>query len=387
MERWVEVYMEAAVKGAFVLIAAGATAWMLRRASAAARHVVWMAAFASLLLLPLFVAGLPRWQQPDGAVITVLSIANPAPAVVKPNWLLWTWLAGTIFLAARLLAGHIGLLLLTRRAGKLRRNVLLTAEAPGPLAWGRFVILPASAASWPRERRRAVLLHELAHLRRGDGWWHLLTRVVTIIYWFHPLVWLAAHFAQQECERACDDLVLRKTARPTEYARHLIDIARSMAEAPQAALAMTRRSTLETRLRSILDAGISRGPAGRRLLIGAVVAAVAVVLPLAALQQKADQPEKAEKIGDGVTAPKLIYKVEPDYTEEARDAKISGSVVLKIEISKEGVVDKADVTVGLDPGLDANAVDAIRQWRFEPAQKDGSAVRVAATVQVNFKLN
>jgi len=104
-------------------------------------------------------------------------------------------------------------------------------------------------------------------------------------------------------------------------------------------------------------------------------------LPIAA------QREKTERIGNGVSSPKVIHKVEPSYTDEARDAKINGTVTLSVEISRDGVADVIDVTKSLDRGLDQNAVEAVRQWRFKPAEKDGKPVRVAATIEVNFRLD
>jgi TonB family protein len=97
-----------------------------------------------------------------------------------------------------------------------------------------------------------------------------------------------------------------------------------------------------------------------------------------------DQPYR---VGDGVTAPKLIEKVEPQYDPKAKDAGIEGVVVLSVIISKEGVPEEIKVTESLEPGLDKNAIAAVQQWKFEPGTKDGKPVRVYATIEVNFRLN
>lgn len=97
--------------------------------------------------------------------------------------------------------------------------------------------------------------------------------------------------------------------------------------------------------------------------------------------------EEIHKTGGDVEAPKLIYKVEPEYSEAARDAKVEGQVALHIVISSEGHVTKAEVLESLHSDLDHNAVQAVLQWVFAPATRKGKTVAVAATVQVNFRLN
>jgi TonB family protein len=96
-------------------------------------------------------------------------------------------------------------------------------------------------------------------------------------------------------------------------------------------------------------------------------------------------PPGVNRVGNGVTAPALISKVEPAYTEEARSAKINGTVVLYIEVDPEGLPQNIRVLRSLEPGLDQNAIYAVSQWRFRPGMKDGNPVTVAAQVEVNFR--
>src|SRR5205823_9536618 len=105
---------------------------------------------------------------------------------------------------------------------------------------------------------------------------------------------------------------------------------------------------------------------------------ITLILPVSAIKGQASGKSKAHKIGDGVSAPKLIWKVEPQYTQEARDARIEGTVMVTVEISEEGTPDRIQIIRGLDPGLDRNAADAVEQWLFKPGEKDGKPVRVAA---------
>jgi len=92
------------------------------------------------------------------------------------------------------------------------------------------------------------------------------------------------------------------------------------------------------------------------------------------------------RIGGGVSAPTLLYKVEPEYSEEARKAKFQGTVVLYIVVDEKGMPQQLRVVRPLGLGLDEKAIEAVMKWRFKPGYKDGKPVAVAATIEVNFRL-
>ena len=154
------------------------------------------------------------------------------------------------------------------------------------------IVMPRDAEAWTEERRRIVLLHELAHVRRGDVATHLLARFALILNWWNPLAWFAWREFIKERERATDDLVLHAGARASDYAGHLLDVARTRQSSPAlawAAVAMARRSQLEGRLIAILDSRVNRQATGRRAALAAVVLAVAIAAPFAALRAQ-DKP-------------------------------------------------------------------------------------------------
>lgn len=91
-------------------------------------------------------------------------------------------------------------------------------------------------------------------------------------------------------------------------------------------------------------------------------------------------------VGSGVTAPQLTFKVDPDYSDEARKAKWQGTVILSIEINERGQVQNPRITRGQGLGLDEKAIEAVLKWRFRPGFKDGKPVTVRAQVEVNFRL-
>ena len=160
-----------------------------------------------------------------------------------------------------------------------------------PMTWGwrrPVVLVPAGAETWPESRRRAVLLHELSHVARGDYAAQIAAEVVRALYWFNPLVWTAARRLRLESEQACDDKVLTAGAQAADYAGDLLDIARSFRAGRAAGLAMARPSQLAGRLLAVLDASRNRGGVSRRLVVPAWLIAACVVIPLAALAPAAE---------------------------------------------------------------------------------------------------
>jgi len=90
--------------------------------------------------------------------------------------------------------------------------------------------------------------------------------------------------------------------------------------------------------------------------------------------------------GSGVTAPVVVREVKPAYTSTAMRAKIQGTVPLECVVSAKGAVGKVKVLRSLDPGLDEEAVKALKQWKFTPGKKDGKAVAVKVEVEMTFTL-
>ena len=592
-----------ALKSTVFLVAAALVVLLLRNKSAASRHLVWTLAFGCLLVFPFVSMVIPALRVPiDSSVLPANLIfqtdarahsVEPAANLthnensdesMKPaaglNWgsiCVLLWAAGA---AVSLMKMFVGLYAMERLRGKaepfevpgfaamtglmdIQDNVLLlkTRDKNMPITYGVFrptVFLPADAANWDPERRRIVLLHELAHVRRHEGATHLLARTALSFYWFNPLAWAAWHEFVKDRERAADDLVLKLGACPSDYAGHLLDVARSM-QSPAgfgwAAVPMARRSQLEDRLSAILAPGLNRKAPRPGAVFTASISALFIMAPIAAMQVKSGTPSgaadqsinnlavemlvkegdearakgkfddakaiytkalaalgtspqsatvqirlgtaqlatqefdqaltsfgKAEamdsaraaeakmwtaiaeqrqnnlqvaetlyqnalatadknsifhttirnlyaqllaqegrkedadaltkeadaeareileaqaatshkpsapdvyRIGDGVKAPSLISKSEPDYSPEARIAKYQGTTLLSVEIFPDGTVHDIKVIRPLGLGLDEKAMDAVSRWKFIPATRDDRPVTVFANIEVNFRL-
>jgi beta-lactamase regulating signal transducer with metallopeptidase domain/HEAT repeat protein len=365
-------------KATIILLVALGITLSMQRASAGARHLVWLVTVAALLLVPALTAWAPIPVRMLPAELSPAEAAAPSAspsafrsigdAIVKGNRvsgqnriagagsppgsiedrpalsvmggisvLFLVWAAVLTAIAGSL--GYAGLVVrrIVKRARPLDTEdwvtplwevsdrlsldepprLLRSEDAKMPFACGLFratIVLPAECDAWSLDRRRAVLLHELAHVRRHDLVGHTLGRVACAVYWFHPLVWKAAKQLRSESERACDDLALACGARATDYAEHLLDIVTSVRRdsTPSVALAMARRKEFEGRMLAILDPQLRHSSPTRRqsaaligslALISVVVGAAAPARRVQAAQNTAQAPvvkdadlaKKAEK--------------------------------------------------------------------------------------------
>jgi TonB family protein len=111
-------------------------------------------------------------------------------------------------------------------------------------------------------------------------------------------------------------------------------------------------------------------------LAAALAALISFSLPIAA--QQSPEPK--------TTAPRLIQKVEPEYSKEAQDARLEGTVVVSVEVGTDGKAHEGRIEKSLGMGLDEKALEAVQLWTFEPGTRNGEPVAVRATIQMNFRL-
>ncbi|MEP0548989.1 MAG: M56 family metallopeptidase [Rhodothermales bacterium] len=257
------------------------------------------------------------------------STSMPGPMRDWKTWLVLVWGAGAFLIAARWFLAVLGAWRLVQQAEpvydldwldlkervafgmELHRPVRLlrSDRLTIPIAGGVFdpvVVLPYDADDWDEDRREVVLTHELAHIVRRDCLTQSVAQGSLALHWFNPLAWLAYRRFMVEREHACDDFVLNHGARASDYAQHLVQIARRFRREPLALAAtapMARRSNLEGRVLSILDPAQNRGAATRTDLATVGVLALALAAPLAAFQPVESQPETPKVWESSVAKP------------------------------------------------------------------------------------
>lgn len=146
------------------------------------------------------------------------------------------------------------------------------------------LLLPCRARSWSSERRRAVALHELAHVARRDGMWRGLAHTVRALFWFDPFVWYAFGRVSAEAESACDEIAVRLGPGPERYVEELVEIVREARgrSAPGLASSLGRRRGLQGRARRLSRSGSrTRGGMRRRPVVPSVAGGFATILILA----------------------------------------------------------------------------------------------------------
>ncbi|MGH9639138.1 MAG: TonB family protein [Bryobacteraceae bacterium] len=302
------VWAELLIRSGIVLLACEGLRRFVRRTDPAARHRIGLFAFGLLAILPLLVALLPgipigNWLGAR-AIVTVetgpaLAAGSAAGqgAVASIDWLLLVWAVGAAIGFGWLAAGQFAIWRLARSAIELRGislsgcgrplpEILLLDKPIVPMTFGMIhpkILLPSNCAEWTPSRWRAVLLHEMAHIRRRDVAAQLFAAVVCSLWWFQPLAWRERRNLREESERACDEQAMSAGMRASEYASELLAIAQlARRGVPSCAIGMAGNH-LEARLHAILrsEAAVrsrTRGPIAILTLMAFATAASAITL-------------------------------------------------------------------------------------------------------------
>ena len=331
--------VDTTVKSFVIFVVAGIFAFCLRRRSAAVRGFVWSMAIIGCLVIPLFSLVLPKWELgilPESPVSIAPSQVSPEPISSIPitptppqpdpvtsqsapfiaghwtDWITVVWAGFGLFLLIRLIVGISAVWHISARSSNFSRaaeqlrskwnrraDVRLSDRITVPMVWGFLrpvILLPIDADHWQTERLRAVLLHELAHIKRWDWTMQIAAQVTCAVYWFNPLVWFVARWMRIEAEQACDDHVLNAGYRSTDYAQHLLDITRNVKIAKatsSAAVAIARSSRIEGRLQTVLAKNLNRHPMTKVAMGIGLLGFICFIVPMGAIRlAQAVNPEK-----------------------------------------------------------------------------------------------
>jgi TonB family protein len=333
------VLLDAAIKVSIIVLVGLAAARLMPRRSAAERHWILAAAIACAAISPLLGSVVPSWRVDlgidshastsvrDAAPIVrdngspalneevqttmAVHVADPSSArgTTSVELLILLWMAGSAIALGLLIACVARLRWLESRCAPLvhgawvetatdlaleyrlrRPPIVLQSDRPGLLVtWGlreSRVIVPAAADSWTVDRIRVALAHELAHILRRDWLLQMAAETVRCVYWFNPIVWAACRRLRQESEQACDDAVLKRGIDGQTYATHLLEIARTFQghrHVWSSAPAIAHPSSLERRVRAMLNDTVNREPATPLVALAAAAALLCITIPVAGL--------------------------------------------------------------------------------------------------------
>jgi TonB family protein len=326
--------IEIALRSSVILAVGLALMPLLRRQSAALRHWVLATTLVCSAVVPIAAWLLPAWVAPldvssmvppafsqsmrppqlrepslAGAAIQRASedASNAVDAALAPQPVVMLWFVGASLSIAALGIGLMRLRRIDAAATALDAGtwvdtlrslqpshgvhqpvaVRMTARPSLLFVWGVWrptIIVPSSALGWSRDRVQAVVTHELAHIHRRDWLFQIVAEVVRAIYWFNPLVWVTCARLRRECEVACDDRVIATGAQASEYASHVIAIARDLQTSHWLpAPAIVRSSTLERRVRAMLDKTLNRQPPSTGARGGALALLLSLTVVVASL--------------------------------------------------------------------------------------------------------
>jgi beta-lactamase regulating signal transducer with metallopeptidase domain len=357
------VFVDLAIKSSLICAVAAIATLIMRRSSAFVRGAVWVCAVVGLLLLPASALLSPSWNVPiipdlaslgDGAYVPDSEKPESGTSVVPPEagtaaasytsgtggptpleipmyaWGILALVAGGLLFLVWSLILHAGVRSVVRRAVPAdRRWTSLLGSVTEELDLSRAVkllesghlkaaftvgiidpviVLPSDCDEWPPSRRRLVLSHELAHIKRRDALIEMFALFATILYWYNPLVWHAVRRLRIERETDCDNAVLRTGVKPSEYAELLMNVAADLSSSTTPAWQLStisQGSNVKDRLMDILNQRINRNKGSRRTAIITGVLALSLLLPIStsslwnnAESQTEDKAKQEKKVTD-----------------------------------------------------------------------------------------
>ena len=428
---------------ALIFLAAWLASRMLRRLGPQAEHALWVGALFAALITPAIpvlrlLPGVFKGAAGTGGGSAAILAADHGGATLRTSvialpqswlwWLLALYAASGLLFAGRLILSSLAATRLLRQAGPAtltpdqeeiwmrcrrafslpRARMLVSADAPGPVALGLrrpVLLMPAGfAARCTPEDFLAAVAHECAHHRRRDYQKNLLYEVASLGLVFHPLIWAIKSRLAQTREMICDAMAAEGHVDAHSYARSLLRLAAMVVVPSQNSTVhaigifdagVLEKRIMRIRMKKAQSGAVARwglmGAAGAILLSAAVCAAAmaVVIAPQAGSKDSAQASPYGHvyHVGNGVSAPVPLNTVEAEFPKAVRkDKKVPGGiVVVRAIVDAEGMPRDIHVARSYRPDFDAEAVKAVKKYRFKPAMREGKPVAVAISIQVNFK--
>jgi TonB family protein len=442
IESWVLSYLVNAVWQGALLCAA---AWMLtrwtRRLGPLVEHRIWCAALVAEAVVPAVlvrpVSMLWGARVSEGGMVTVMTGAGKAAGGVRMPISMLAFVAllyGAILLALAVRLSWVAWLTYELRRSSqpvvlqgcarevwqraCARFLVTGAEVGvsdvvnGPVTvgiWRQTVLLPRGFVEQVTESELvAAIAHECAHMKRQDFAKNLLYEALLLPIAWHPAAWFTRAQVAESREMVCDAMAAATMAGRQVYARALLQLASTMVDrAPRPnlhAIGVFDANRLEERVMRLTEKRLEWQGARRIAVVALCVAVglgtvataaelrVSVAVPAAApagghgaVQSGAVDGTSARKVSGGIMAGNVLSKVTPVYPQDAKDQKISGTVVLHAIIGKDGAISQLDAVSG-PAELRQSALDAVKQWVYKPYLLNGQPTEVETTITVNYSL-
>jgi len=319
--------IDMSLKSTLLLCATFALQFLIRYSSPSTKSIVWMMAFAGLILLPVFHQIVPSisfsyfYQAViddfGGSVYSSAAFAAQVDGIA--NKLLGVALAYLLvcgLLSCYLLSGLIRVIALTRHARPFKNEIaqqalrelkqvngferpielLVSSRVSSPLTWGLWrhkIVFPLAANGWNAGLLQQSISHELGHVQRGDWILQIIARVAVGLYWINPIVWLAHRNLLIETEKACDDVAVENSGSPLSYAENLLRLANEYSSQRSlcAPALLGIQSSLTQRIRHILKQEVNGRSSDTSNILPSLFCAALIVAPFSALSIQLTQIE------------------------------------------------------------------------------------------------
>lgn len=369
---------------------------LLNKMGAQSAYYMWLLLPMSLLFysLPLEMFGANAID--SSTVFTVIFDASKAmKQEMAIDWVAYIWLGVSIGFASCWLTNHYNFVNnLNLKATDIDSNeiqlpkslkVYQSAHVFSPMLVGLLkpkLVLPEHFNQmYDQEQQSLILQHEICHFSRNDIYWNLLAFSFLVLFWFHPLVWLAYFRFRCDQELSCDQTVLarKQLSSRINYSKALLVTAQA---APP--IAFAQLSFNEYREKSIMFERIKHIKANTKMpKAGFAALSLLSIMTLSSMTYAGNVDTQAKNDNRFKTYP--VVRIEPKYPKAAVEQQLNGSVVLKFDILENGKTDNISV-VTADPAyvFDQSALAALAKWKYE-AHEHG--VITDNLVQLDFVLD